>query len=412
MLTKRTIIVITIVLILTVPAGCWSRKEIERLAIITMMGFDKAHVDGQAKWVISAQVIRPGELSGGAGRAGSSGGGKPVWLVSSVGDTIIDAERNFSSRSPRESFIAQSNVLVIGEAVAREGMHELIDYIVRNRDIRLRSWLLVVNGKAIDVLRAEPEIEKTTSNELMGIINNSVPRISKAYTVTVKDFIIQLLSPGRDAVASRVDIFIPDEVKPYEIEEPDVPRGLGSENKPAPRLHGAAVFNKNRLVGWLEDRETLGLLYIVNKAQQGVISVSFSESGRKDVTFVMTGSQSRITPKINGSNIAFSIEIDAEGYLGENNNLVEISKPETLTAIEKKVSSEIKKMTEDVIQKAQQEYGADVFGLGDRLRKTYPRVWKDIEKDWDLIYPTVEVTLNVNAKIRRTGMTGDTPKIK
>lgn len=78
----------------------------------------------------------------------------------------------------------------------------------------------------------------------------------------------------------------------------------------------------------------------------------------------------------------------------------------------REVSREIKKSVEDTIRLNQQEYQADIFGFGQRLYQKFPQVWKAIEKDWDDIYPTVEVSVKVSAMIRRTGMIGATPKIK
>ena len=41
----------------------------------------------------------------------------------------------------------------------REGVDQLIDAVLRYKDIRLNSHVLVTKGRAIDVLKSKPELE-------------------------------------------------------------------------------------------------------------------------------------------------------------------------------------------------------------------------------------------------------------
>lgn len=409
---KRVMVLLVVLALLATQSGCWSRKEIEDLAIGTALGIDRVEVGGRPKWRVAIQIVRPGEMGAGGGQRGGGGQGKPVLLASSLGDTLEDAIINMKTRSPRQLFLAHANLIVLGERVAREGAHEVVDIILRERDLRLRVWVLVTKGEALDILRAEPELEKLPSEEMMGLITNTQPKVSKAFVVDVKDFINQLAAPGRDAVASKVQVFTPMEERPTGGGEPQAPRGMEKEVKPAVRLTGAAVFRGDRLAGWMGDRETKGYLYVINEAEGGIIPVRIHGHQEKDISFMMTRSKSKITPEVRDGRIAFSVEIKAEGDLGEHQETLQIAKPGTIKSLEKDVTQEIKKMVEESIRMAQQDFGADIFGFGERLHKKYPKVWKEIEKDWRDIYPAVEVTVSVEAKIRRTGMIGDSPVIK
>ncbi|GJM69528.1 hypothetical protein HMSSN036_17440 [Paenibacillus macerans] len=51
---------------------------------------------------------------------------------------------------PRTIYWGQLQVLVVGEALARDGLREQLDYLVRDNEIRLRVMPFVTRGKVRD----------------------------------------------------------------------------------------------------------------------------------------------------------------------------------------------------------------------------------------------------------------------
>ncbi len=174
---------------------------------------------------------------------------------------------------------------------------------------------------------------------------------------------------------------------------------------------GAAVFRKDKLVGFLDDSETKGFLYVTGRAKQGIISLSLHEHAKKDVAFAMTRTSSSIIPKVDDDGVSFIVDIHAEGDLQQHEDTEPVASPEIIKAIEEKAAQEIIALVEKALNKAKKDFGADIFGFGRTLHKRYPQIWKGLEDDWREIYPDIEVTVKAEAKIRRTGMLTDTPKI-
>ncbi|MCG1011399.1 Ger(x)C family spore germination protein [Tepidanaerobacter sp. GT38] len=404
---KRFVTILIIVFILFSFTGCWSRREIEKLAMATIIGTDKVTIDGQDKWLISANMIKPRDLAS-QGPLGGNGSGsdKPTVLVSSIGATAWEAGRNLAARLPRREYISHANIFVIGERLARDGVDQIIDVILRSKDIRLNTWVLVAKGQALDILETEPEFEELLSQEVMGIVQNQ-PVASKVFTIDIKRFANQLITPGQDAVASCIEIF---ERKEEGQSQPGNSSDKGNGQK-AVRLGGTAVFRKGKLAGWLNDEETKGYLYGIGRARQGIISLSVHELDKKDVAFAMTRASSRIVPRVEGDEISFIIDIKAEGDLQQHDDTRPIARPDVIKAVEQKAAHEIKALVENALNKAQNEFEADIFGFGNRLHKRYPQFWKQIQQDWREIYPDIKVTVNVEAKVRRTGMITDTPAV-
>ena len=50
------------------------------------------------------------------------------------------------------------------------------------------------------------------------------------------------------------------------------------------------------------------------------------------------------------------------------------------------------------------ETNSDVLGLGNLIYRKKPRVWEEIEDDWDDIFPELEVDIIVEVEQKRTGL--------
>ena len=405
---KRFAKIMSVIFILLILTGCWSRREIEKLAMVTIIGHDKVIVDGQEKWQISVTAIKPRDLASQGPLGGNaSGSDKPTVRVSSIGATTWEAGRNLTARLPRREYIAHTNILIIGQELARQGIDQMVDVILRSKDIRLNTWILVAKGRAVDILDVEPEMEELLSQEILGLVENQ-PVASKAYTVDIKHFVNQLINSGQDAAAACVEV--------YEHKDEGQSQGQdGAEDKiprKMVRVEGTAVFRKDKLVGFLDSEETKGFLYAIGRAKHGMISLSLHDHVNKDIAFAMTRASSRIIPKVEGDEIEFIIEIHAEGDLQQHEDTGPVASPEIIKIVEEKAAHEIKTMVEKALNKAQKEYEADIFGLGNSLHKRYPQIWKSVEDNWRELYRDIRVTVKAEAKIRRTGMLTDTPPIR
>lgn len=418
---KRPLGLLAALLMLLSLGGCWSRVEIENLAIVTAVGVDIVQVDGREKWRTSFMIIRPGGMSPGPGQGGGGGGGgvgsgaggrEAEWLVSGLGETFMESMLNIDTRSPRLVYLGHASPLILGEGVARAGVHDVIDSVIRQPRVRLRPWVLVVEGEALNVLRASPEVDQLLASEIIGIIENSLPRSGKGHAVSLKDFAHHLVTPGRDAVTSRVELFTPQEEQAAGGGGGGSPGEQGGGGAQAVRLNGSAVFRQNRLVGWMMDRETMGYLFAEGEARGADIPLPLNPGGDIHFSVTILRSRSEITPRVQDGRLTFLIDIQARGELAEHLETHEFADPETMARLDEILSREIKQRVEESIRRSQREFRADIFGLGEQLHQEEPFVWKQVHANWYDIYPTVEIVVNVDATIVHTGMIGNTPVIR
>ncbi|MDD4570144.1 MAG: Ger(x)C family spore germination protein [Tepidanaerobacteraceae bacterium] len=387
---KGLLILLTAIVSLTV-VGCWNRRELDTLAIVTAVGIDKSKEDG--KITTTMQIMKPSEIKS---ASSGSGGSKGVWVVTSTGYTVFDSVRNATMQSDRKLFFAQNRAIVIGEEIAREGVTPLLDLFDRDPEPRRLTWLLVAKGKAGDVIHAEHEQENIPSKAIESLIKSS-DVTSMAVTVNLNDFLKNLSTHSTNAVAGRIDI----------INEED-----GENKKIKMRVTGASVFKGDKLVGFFDRSETRGLNWINGKVKSGIIVVKSPIQETKNVALEIIRASSKITPEIQDGQIGITVEIKEEGNLGEQMSSLELTNTEMFRVLEQRKAQVIKNEIESVFKKAQKEWGTDIFGFGEAVHRKYPKEWKELKEQWGDVFPEIDVQIKVDAKLRAPGLSAGPTKAK
>ena len=136
---RKIAIIISLLLCATVLSGCWSTKELNELAFVVAVGIDKTK-DG--KYVMIFQVVNPGNVVG-ARQIGGGSGGVPVSIYKATGDNLVEASRKASKKLSRLAYYAHTNLVVISEEVAKEGVNGLFDALERNSEFRSTAMVVI-----------------------------------------------------------------------------------------------------------------------------------------------------------------------------------------------------------------------------------------------------------------------------
>ncbi len=387
---KRNIALLFLVLLSFSAGGCWDRRELSELAIILAAGLDRTP-DGKIE--LTLQLARPAAFAGGAAPEG--GGGRApapgtVWVVSATGETVFDAQRNLALQVCRHFSWTHCILIVFGEELARHGVRDVTNYFHRQPGPRETMWVTVAPGKAKKVLESHSELEKSSAQAL-----GFLARSKAGWSVNFKDFIRDLASPGVNPAAARV-----------ELKRQGEPQGAGMEKAPKHRevvLTGAALFKDDRLVGWLNPKETRGLLWLRGKMEKGIVVVPGNPQ-RKKLAFEIIRSTTRIEPEYDGEKIRFLVEITAEGNLAEQQTPQDLSTPEALRRMEEEIAREITARVKSALDRAQGEYGVDSFGFGEAFHRKYKKEWRKIKHRWNEEFADAEISLTVKAHVRNTGI--------
>lgn len=414
---RKVLIIILLVIIPLLISGCWGRRETREMNLSTALGFDKIMVNGRPQYHITILSSKPQQAGGGA--TGSSGGinepqkGSTGQVIYLTGDTLWDAGRNWNLRSSRRLFIGQVLVVVIGEDTARQGITQIIDFLNRHQDMRERGWVIVCQGSAADFLNAQPEYEPMLSLEISGIMRDAWLRASKAKGVDLFNVSYDLLTPGKEAVIPYMTLFTPPEpsspIKQQNREPTSAAQTSGQQGSQPQKqtfsIAGSAVFKSDRMVGLLNEKENQGQLFLSNQVKGGTIPIAI-ESSDKNASIRLKGSKTRIKPVFSQDGVTLDINIKAEGdLLEEDNDVFRISKTD-FKKVEELTRHEIERRCRLALQKSL-ELESDIFGFGDKIHRSDPQQWQQIKDQWNDIFPTLQVNINVEFKLKQTGVLGD-----
>lgn len=379
---KRLLHILPLCGSLLLMSGCWDRVELNDLAIITVAAIDKKD-DNQIE--LSVQVFIPKALStgGGQGGGGSSGGGMVTLVRSQEGSSMADALSKLQSRIPRKIFWGQCRVFVFGEQLAKGGIQEEMDFLLRHPEPRERAYMYVSKGKAKKILDLLPPLERHSGEVLRELSDLRI-----GMQVTMQDLDEMLTSTAQAAALPFVDTLSP---------------GKGQKELEAiPYIVGTAVFNKDKMIGKMTERETRGVLWLRDEMEAYTVSVK-PEGVKGEISLNPVSAHIKMVPRIQNEKWKMLVKVDTEGAVVQNGTNLNLSNPQLIKDVEKAYEKVIEKRIKLALQKVQHEMKADIVGFAEEFYRKYPKQWKQVENHWDEKFPEVEVNIDVEAHIRRQG---------
>ncbi|MEV5028303.1 Ger(x)C family spore germination protein [Paenibacillus sp. LPE1-1-1.1] len=384
---RKYIVFISCLLLLNLLTGCWNRRELNELGISVGIGIDK---EGKG-YRVSAQVVNPGEVAS----AKPSGNRTPVTVYEATGDTIFEAIRKMTTTSPRVIYMAHLRVLVIGEALAREGIEKPLDHFSRDHEVRTDFFIVIAKGSsAKDVLKVLTPVEKIPANKLFLSLETSQKVWAPTLTTTLDELITDIISEGKSPVLTAVKVT-------------NVNKGQSQQNveyiEPPGKLRysGLAVFKEDKLIGWLNEKESKGYSYIRDKVRNTVGTLACPEGG--NIAVEIMKSKTDVKGKVKNGKPQIDIEIKTEENVGEVECEIDLTNRETIDMLEKSAEKKVTAIILDSIHKTQKRLKVDIFGFGEAIRRSNPAAWKTLKQDWEEQFLNLEINVKVDVKIRRIG---------
>lgn len=379
---KKSILLLLILLInSTFATSCWNYREIDKLAIVAGVAVDKGLSD---RYRITVEIVE-------------FRGQKEVMATSETitleGKSIFDASRNGIAFSGRRLYWSHAKILVISEEVANEGIVKILDWF--NRDSETRADIHIVISRHVpakDILESTQLGREVKSYELREIIDNQ-DDLSKAPQIEIWELIGSLAAKGMSSIAPII------ELRPI-------------NEQMVPRIMGTAIFQKDKIIGFLGAEETKDMLFIQNKIKGGLlVKVESGEMGDIPLSLEIFKSKTKIEPIINKDHIQFNVNIYTEvsiDEIGGSENFIEDTKRKEL---EKSIKEIMEARIKRVIDTVKNEHGVDIFGFGEKLREEKYKEWTKFEGKWGEEFQNVSVNVSMKVHIRNSAMMSKPLKI-
>lgn len=402
---KGRAVAAAIVALSLVLCGCWDRIEIEERSFVIGVAVDfpsdekknpdedsdeeKGKPDGEFRFLATYQIPITSELPGGSGQAQSGGnGGRAYFNIEAIDETMFAVNTLMSTKLQRAPFFEHLKVIIVSEEVARseQGFANVLDYFLRDQEMRRNVKIMVASGQARDVLNVEPPNERLPAMYLEALGENTkitarmIPetRIGEVheFLVTERSFTIQRVAAEKDAAI----------------------------------VAGAGVFDAvtNRMVGFINQEEAEGLNFLTGRIEGGMLEILL-EDNLASFEIERTNRSIRL---VRGLPIPkFVVDVKAEGSLIEMFDRIDLTKRGNFSMIERKIEEEIIRLCEDAIRRQQQELKVDVMGLGALLEQNHPKIWRQVKDDWDRgahLFSRCDIEVRVHAFMRRNGTVNQT----
>lgn len=364
-----------VLIFLILLSGCWDMREIEERTSVVAIGVDKG--EGENELRVSVQIPVPINITGGKG--GGGGGGESVQVVSANGRTFIDAFRKLQMKVNQELFYGHTRIIVFSEEVARGGIKDIIDGLRREPQVRRLLWPIIIREKdAEDLLNFRPKLEQVPTVFLMSMIKGQ-SAAERLPGTTLGDVYIDLSNSTKQ------------------------PRMIAIEmkNKEEVEVSGLAVFRGDRLVGFLDDIETMDWLRLTQKKDGGKFSIDID-----DDSYVSMRPEDIITDfnfSYEDGKVIVDILCEFNGSLIEATEPVNLDKRENMRKIEQKIEEDLEKRSMKMIHKVQKDFQSDILNLGEKLKAYHYDIWKRV--NWETEFPNAEINVKYKVDIVRTGMT-------
>lgn len=369
----RMSVIFIITLLLT---GCGDQRVLERLGFTHTVSFDLTETDedeSDRKLMISISIPRP--------ESGSGSGHGRRQVLTAVSSTSKEGKYDLSRQTELMLVSGQLRNSLFGLSLAKQGIWEQIDTLVRDPSISPRTKITIVNGSAHELLVNEyPQHPRTAQ-----YIDRLLEKEEQATTIpksSLHEFTKDYLDDGIDPVAPMIRI---------------KDKGI--------IIDGIALFRDDHYVMKIEPSQALIFAFLRGNFKHGEFSINLSEVGRENekVMFSSLVSKRKVkaAPGKGGGPFKVDVYIEVTGSVLEYIGKLDLNSSSDRNKIEQLISDYAKINAEKMI-KSVQEQRVDSFGLGKYVRSSLSyEQWSHL--NWDEVYPDIEVNCHTKVRIKDAG---------
>lgn len=374
---RKRFFFIIIILLSSLLVGCWDMIEINDRDYISALGIDLYEgPDKSPEKRFVMTYVYPNINA--IGKKGSSNE-EERFVASTVVGSSPEGSRQFSTRADKPFFFKHMKALFIGENLAKEPkiIREFLDDFSRDPRVNTKLKVIVVKGKAKDVVKVKPKGSADSGMFVDNLMaNNRVGSryVEKTFTSLLSDIYSKRASILPKATASKDDI----------------------------KIAGGGIVKDYELIGWIDEKDSIAINLLLGKLKSDMINTKYSDT---TISYIISNDKSKKDVQIKDGNIKVIFNIKVEGYLQgyKIDPKEELFKEEKLNEIERTIEKKIREDSLKTIGKLQKEYKVDVLKIDDYLSKFHPDLWDNIKNNWDTIFPNIDIDVVVDAKIRRIG---------
>jgi len=394
--------VIAIMLLLT---GCNGAKETDQIGYVLIMGLDKGEGD---KINVTYQVANPLAI-GGQSEASKQTFTSLTFSVYSLGE----ARNLLNSVIALTPVVYHVKAIVFGEDLARKGIGDTLGPLMRFREYRGSSFMLVVKGTAEKFIKENKPIFNLSPAKYVELMMESSNDAGFYPTSTLHNFYLRLKQKNASPYAvlaatnAKQEESLnrpPDSPLPERKEQSHIPGNIIRKGGSPVEFVGTALFKGDKMVGMLDSNETRALLILLGDIKEGHVSVEDPMSPEQQISLrLRVRERPEIKTQIINNRPVIKIRQKVEGTVTSISSGINYESEEYQKLLENRLTQVL---TEDMshLIKTSQEVNSDVIGLGFYMARNFQTMQQLENFQWSDRYADADIDVVVEAKIRRFGL--------
>jgi spore germination protein len=353
-------------------SGCAEVKILEKIGIITTVGYDIDEADKLSTTMVLLQSDPDAP--------------KNSSIVTSDAITSKGSRIKANLKTPKKLQSGQLRVALFSDELAKNGLNTIIDTLVRDPSISDLTYLAIVQGSAEELLRNENEqyidMGRYVYEEIdQNIKNELIP------SATLQEVLHDYYSVGVDPIIPTIKL----------------------DNQQI-MITGMAIMQNDKKVGTISSDKSFYIKLVKGRYEAGSLELIIENDDSKEiendtkklaVVLDTIKSKSDVELKKKGE-LEFEMNLKIDSRLLEVNQNIDLKKTKNIKMIEKEVKKKMTKEIEALIAYCQSK-NSDAFGFGEVYRSSIKDSKLTREK-WHDLYKDIKVNVKVDFNILRTGV--------
>ena len=282
--------------------------------------------------------------------------------------TLSQGFNLLEAATDKKMFFGQIACVLIGEDMAREGIINTVDYLVRSDELRFDIPVLVVkDNEAKKIIEDNSGGERHISDRITKLLESNYSTSSSGQ-VELSQLVEMLEDPFRS---------------PY---LPYISVGNGEFY-----IEGYCIFKKDKVRAFLDKEDSLGINFLNDDVENWVY---VAQVDGKDVTLKVTDFKSDIKMKDG----VFDINIDFMSEVLQADSSIEKFDQALSQKLIDRQEEEILRITKKTVETLK-DYGCDSATFGDTFHNTSPKLAEGYMDNWDETFSRITYRINITSKM-------------
>ena len=375
----KRLILILLVLSMILTTACWDMIELEDRTLPYSVAIDKktSTIDDTSKGELLFCFSYPNINALGKNATQE----ELVFILNTTADSMYEAAHKLTTRIHNPIYLKHLNVVIMSEEVYSNEryLRQILDGIQRDFIINKMIYLLITRVTAHELLtkKLESKRQETVEGMFINLLRN-VQESDQFTPIRVMEFIQDM----DHKKASVVPLATPEE----DIE-----------------ISGGGLFKDYKFVGYIDGEDNANIALLNNEINNSMVDIEYNDA---HLSILLTGfsTKKKLIKDQDILKIQYDIKVNGQIEQYILHEFDDINSLETMEDMEDNLNREIKANILVTVDKLQNEHNADALGILEHIYKFHPKVYRQVEEDWDGIFPHIDIEVNVDTKIRRRGL--------